>query len=421
MTKTPKTSKVPDRAIRVSFYDTDGVRVDNVTKKQAKTVNSGLVSYYGTDKVFYFQDKNGILRQLNIEEVLKLTPQKDLISDSAFSSSLCPTEPQPCGPPKVQFFGGGGVGAMANAVISPISSSVIAFDIVNPGKNYKSPPIAILDDECGKGNGSSLKIRMRPSGKKDSISGEDLLEVDSIYIDAPGDGYLIDYDGSLGGGGRVWKESDEGYVKTKDGNYYTVPDDKQPTTLGPGDTWNPPYSAPVVVPDNYQPGDPLVPPTVVSIPDVFDLGVPGGVPGVPGSGVPGTPLTPSLSTPTIPTYRVIICLDDVVIDDPGFNYKPGDTIKITPDNGSVLEPIINKRGEIVKVNILSKGCGFTDLPEIIVQSPTGFNAVIKPILSVTRVLDEQQILEVPPGIELISVVDCVGKIAPKDVFDIVPR
>ena len=399
MTST-KTSKVPDRAIKVSFYDTDGVRVDNITKKQAETVNSGLVSYYGTDKVFYFQDKNGIQRQLNLEEVSKLTPQKDLISDSAFSSLSCPTEPQPCGPPKVQFFGGGGVGAMANAVISPISSSVIAFDIINPGKNYKSPPIAVLDDECGKGNGSSLKVRMKPSGKKDSISGEDLLEVDTIYIDAPGDGYLSDFDGSLGGNGRVWKESDEGYVKTKNGNYYTVPDDRQPTTLGPGDTWNPPYNLPVVVPDDFQPGDTIIPPNPISTnPVVFR----------------------SSLTPNLPTYRVIICLEDVVIDDPGFNYREGDNIKITPDNGSILEPVVNKRGEVIKVNILSKGCGFDDLPEIVVESPTGFNAIIKPILSVKRVLDDQQLLEVPSNVSLISVVDCVGKIVPKDVFDIVPR
>lgn len=406
-------SQVPDRAIRVSFYDTDGVRVDNVTKEQAKVVYSGLVEYYDTDKVFYFQDKNGLQRQLNLEEVLELKPQKDLISDTAFSSSLCPTEPQPCGPPKVQFFGGGGIGAMANAVISPISSSVIAFDIVNPGKNYKSPPIAILDDECGKGSGSAVKTRMRPSGKKDGISGDDLLELDSVYIDAPGDGYLNNFDGSLGGNGRVWKEADEGYVKTKAGNYYTVPDDRQPPGLGPGDIWNPPYSPPVDVPDDFQPGDPLIPPTV---PDVLT------VPDVPGSGVPGNPLIPTPITPTSPpTYRVIICLDDVVIDDPGFNYKPGDTIKITPDNGSILEPVINQRGEVVKVNLISKGCGFVDLPEIIVESATGFNAVIKPVLNVTRVINEQDLLEVPPGIELISVVDCVGIIPPKKEFDRVPR
>jgi len=135
---------------------------------------------------------------------------------------------------------------------------------------------------------------------------------------------------------------------------------------------------------------------------------------LPGSGVPGTPLAPTPNTPVSPpTYRVIICLDDVVIDDTGFNYKPGDTITIPPDNGSLLEPIINQRGEIVKVNLISKGCGFVDLPEIVVESATGFNAIIKPILNVTRVINEQDLLEVPPGIELISVVDCVGIIPPK--------
>lgn len=409
-------SKVPDRAIRVSFYDTDGVRVDNVTKAQAGVAYSDLVSYYGTDKVFYFQDKDGLQRQLNLDEVIELTPEKDLISDTAFSSLSCPTEPQPCGPPKVQFFGGGGVGAMANAVISPITSGVIALDIVNPGKNYKSPPMAILDDECGKGSGSSVKTIMKPSGKKDAISGDDLYEVDNAYIDAPGDGYLNIFDGSLGGNGRVWKEADEGYVKTKSRNYYTVPDDRQPPGLGPGDTWIPPYSSPVSVPDNFQPGDSLIPPT---IPDVTVFP---GVPSVPGSGVPGKPLTPtSIASVSPPTYKVIICLDDVVIDDPGFNYKPGDTIKITPDNGSVLEPVINQRGEVVKVNLISKGCGFVDLPEILVESATGFNAIIKPVLNVTRVINEQDLLEVPPGVELISVVDCVGIVPPKKEFDRVPR
>ena len=83
--------------------------------------------------------------------------------------------------------------------------------------------------------------------------------------------------------------------------------------------------------------------------------------------------------------------------------------------------MINQRGEVVKVNIVSKGCGFVDLPEIIVESPTGFNAVIKPILNVTRILNEQDLFEIPAGTPLVSVVDCVGKILPKDTFDIVPR
>ena len=385
------TSKVPDRAIRVSFYDNDGVRVDNVTKKQAKTIDAA-----SPGKLFYFQDKNGLQRELTIDQVLALKPEKDLISDTAFSNISCPTEPQPCGPPKVQFFGGEGVGAMANAVISPVSSGVIAFDIVNSGKNYKSSPFAVLDDECGKGSGSALEVIM--DGDK----------VKNVYVDAPGDGYLNTFDGSLGGNGRTWKEADEGFVKTKEGTYYTVPDDRQPSTLKPGDTWNPPYRSPIEVSD-----DGIVPPAV-------PLVVPPAIPPVVPSVV--SPVVPSAVSPgSTPTYKVLICFDSVVISDPGFNYKPEDKIRITPDNGVVLKPTINARGEITKVEVVSKGCGFDDLPEIVVDSATGFNAVIKPILNVTRILNEEDLFEIPPGTSLISVVDCVGKIAPRQIFDIIPR
>ena len=394
-------SKVPDNAIRVSFYDKDGTRVDNVTKEQAK-----IIAAASPGKLFYFQDKDGLTREITIDQVLALTPNKDLISDVAFSSVSCPTEPQPCGPPKIQFFGGEGVGAMANAVISPISSGVMAFDIVNSGKNYKSPPIAVLDDECGKGSGSALEVIMEPTGEKDIISGEDILRVKNVYIDAPGDGYLNTFDGSLGGNGRTWKEEDEGFVKTKEGKYYTVPDDRQPSSLKPGDIWNPPYRPPIEVPENG-----VVPP----LPPI-------GPPVPPTPSIPLPPTNPPTVPPVSPpTYKVLICFDGVIIDDPGFNYKPGDKIKVTPDNGVTLEPVINQRGEVVKVNIVSKGCGFVDLPEIIVESPTGFNAVIKPILNVTRILNEQDLFEIPAGTPLVSVVDCVGKILPKDTFDIVPR
>lgn len=356
-------SQVPDRSIRVSFYDTDGVRVDNVTKQQAKTIAAA-----NPNQLFYFQDKNGLQRELTIDQVLQLTPSNDLISDTAFGNISCPTEPQPCGPPKVQFFGGGGVGAMANAVISPVSSGVMAFDIVTPGKKYKDAPMAVLDDECGKGSGSSLKVRVRPSGDTDAISGEDLYEVDNVYIDAPGDGYLTNFDGSLGGNGRTWKEADEGYVKTKDGNYYTVPGSDPPPNLDPADEFIP---APIPV----------------FVEDVEDV-----------------------NNNPYPSYPVIVIIDDTIVEDPGFGYKPGDTATIVPDNGTVLEPVINGRGEVTKVNIITAGSGFDDLPEIIIESDTGFNAVIKPVLRVRRILNEQELLELPPGTKIISVVDCVGRV-----------
>lgn len=355
-------NKVPDRSIRVSYYDRDGTRVDNVTKQQASVVNSGLVEFWKTDKVFYFQDKNGFQRELNLKEVLDLRPEKDLISDTAFNFSSCPTAPQPCGPPKVQFFGGEGVGAMANAVISPISSGVMAFDIIEPGKRYKEPPVTVLQDECGKGSGSSLRPIMNAD------------KVQNVYIETPGDGYLNKFDGSLGGNERTWKEADEGYVKTKDGKYYTVPGNNPPPDLDPEDEWNPPITSP-----------------------------------------------PS-EDPTPPSYPVIIEFDDVIIEDPGFGYNPDDdTITVIPDNGTILNPIINDNGEVTEVEVIDRGSGFVDLPEIIVNSKTGFNAVIKPILRVRRILSKEELLQVPSNVPIISVIDCVGKIAPKDTFDIVPR
>jgi len=359
-------AQIPDNSIRVSFYDKDGTRVDNVTKEQAK-----IVADASPGKLFYFQDKDGLQRELTIEQVLNLKPETDLISDTALSDLSCPTDPQPCGPPKVQFFGGEGVGAMANAVISPLSSGVMAFDIVSPGKNYTSAPVAVLQDECGKGSGSCLDVLM--DGDK----------VQNLYVCAQGDGYLDKFDGSLGGNGRTWKEADEGYVKTKDGNYYTVPGNDPPPDLQPGDIWNPP---------------PLFdsPTSISNRPDK----------------------TNSTNTPS---YPVLISFDDVVIEDGGFGYTPNDTIKVTPDKGTVIEPIINKRGEVVNVNIVSKGSGFQDIPEILVESKTGFNAVLRPILKVERILTPEDALKVPPGLPLVVVVDCVGKIAPRVQFDLVPR
>ena len=544
------TNKVPDRSIRVSFYDTDGVRVDNVTKEQASVVNKNLVEFWGKKEVFYFQDKNGLQRELSLEEVLKLKPENDLISDTALTNLGCPISPQPCGPPKVQFFGGEGVGAMANAVISPISSGVMAFDIVDAGKKYKKPPNAVLIDECGKGSGSSLQVIMKPTGKKDVISGKDILEVENIYIPAQGDGYLNNFDGSLGGNERTWKEAYEGHVITKEGNYYTVPDDREPPNLEPEDTWFPPGSGvpgekrptatfisnktlvnsgeevtltwtsfnttsvnisgigkvdlngSIIVTPNQRteyiltatgpggsitlqinifiktppPPGPITPPqidfvsskyriiygenvelywAVYNADEIFidnSIGIisPFGSTTVSPSqlttytltakgpgGVSSESLTISVQyrpTPpplppvdsggggglTPPTYKVIVCLDGVVIEDSGFGYKPGDTIKIIPDNGSEIKPIINSRGEIAKVEVVTKGCGFLDLPKIIVDSDTGFNALIKPILSVRRVTEEE-LLQIPDEVSIISVVDCVGKIAPKDTFDIIPR
>ena len=58
-----------------------------------------------------------------------------------------------CGPPKVEFFGGGGVGAVGNAVINSIGE-VIGVDLSYGGQGYTSPPFVTFKDTCSDGNPS---------------------------------------------------------------------------------------------------------------------------------------------------------------------------------------------------------------------------------------------------------------------------
>jgi hypothetical protein len=380
--------------IRVSFYDKDGQLIDDVTRKEATCIAS-----LNPQQRFYFQDADSYQRELLIGDVRRLT-----INDAVKPGSPpCPTNPQLCGPPKVRFFGGGGFGAMANAVISPNSSSIIGFDIVNPGFGYLSPPYAALEDDCGNGSGGSAIVQTRPSPKGG-------LEIKNIIITSPGDGYIAAPNGSKGGNGRTVIGPGQGYVETEDGGIYVVPSGIKPPDLGPGDIFFPPE---IRNPSPVIPGIPGIP----TVPGIST--VPGGVGGVPGvvGGVPGrVPLS----------YPAVTEIEEVYVDNPGFNYNPGDTIEVISvpegkNNGAVLKPIINDRGEIESVKVIKPGLGFSDLPRIVVNSPTGYNAQLIPILKVIP-LSSIPDPETVERVSVLSIVDCVGKInPPQREFDIVPR
>lgn len=390
--------------IRLSFYDKDGERIDDITRKEANCI-AGL----STSHKFYFLDGTGNQRELQIEEVnnLKFT---DLLPESP----ACPSNPQFCGPPKVQFFGGNGIGAIANAIVSPVSSSIIGFDFKSRGFNYSGAPFAEIIDECGNGSGSSLLVRMQPYGTSSNRirtktgviqtqSGIETtrfpnttfqteltdgkqkggLEIRDIITRSPGNGYLTTSDGSMGGNGRVWKRPNEGYVRRRDGTYYVVPEGETPTDLQDGDEYFP--TQPQVLPPQPQ----VLP-----------------------------PITP---IPSGPTYPVVLEIEDVYIEDGGFGYQPGDTMTVVPDNGAIVEPVINDRGEIEEIRVINSGIGFIDLPEIIINSITGFNAKLIPVLKATPLNEIPDPTILPPQTQLITVVDCVGKISPKREFDSVPR
>lgn len=307
------------------------------------------------------------------------------------SSSSCNTGPQPCGPPTAKVFGGGGYGAAINAIISPISSSIIGFDILNAGRGYTSPPNIEVVDPCGKGSGASFQVNMVPDIDpvtgvvKIDENGNELMRVGDVIVTSPGDGYIAAPDGSLGGDGYTWKEDDEGYVKTADGNYYVVQPNR-PIAAKAGSTYYPPDGSPIVLKE-----DQTITLELVSI----------------------TPPQPeTVGTP----YNVSLCLDSIEVLDGGFGYNPDDEIIITPDNGTVAKLVIDEEGAVQRINIEKSGCGFIDLPEIRTNSPTGFNATFAPVLKAYRTPPGTTSQPVTPTVtdRVISVIDCVGKIPPKN-------
>jgi len=96
---------------------------------------------------------------------------------------------------------------------------------------------------------------------------------------------------------------------------------------------------------------------------------------------------PSIKTPEDPEigYPVIVKLDKVIVNDPGINHNCGeDKIVVEPNNGVELSYKCDNFGRIKEVIVDNPGNGFTDYPQIYMDSPTGVGAEFLPVMSTTR-------------------------------------
>ena len=100
----------------------------------------------------------------------------------------------------------------------------------------------------------------------------------------------------------------------------------------------------------------------------------------------------------------VAILGDIVIDNRGFGYSEDDEVIIPGGEGE----LIVRNGKIIGVNITNPGIGYTTLPEIRINTKTGFNANLKPVLRFIDVNDSGFV--VPPGTPTLQVIDCVGKV-----------
>jgi hypothetical protein len=126
---------------------------------------------------------------------------------SSVFEDTCNVGPIFCGPPTVDFSGGGGRGARGNAIVSA-TGSILGVDIITPGGGYTRPPSVNFVDACGVGKGAKARARLNKNGG-----------LKEVIIDKPGSGYKTNFDGSRGGDGRVYATPDQVVIKREDGRY----------------------------------------------------------------------------------------------------------------------------------------------------------------------------------------------------------
>ena len=271
----------------ISQTSFDNITVGYISETDGYVQNVSLAdaNAYATlnpETEFIFIDGDEKVRFLTISEVNALTPKNLLRSDP------CLIGDQPCGPPKLKFFGGRGVGATANPVVD-VNGNLIAVDLVSGGFGYVSPPQVQVIDPCNNGSGAVL---------------ETIIE----------NGVVVQV---------IVRDSGQGYL--------------------------PPAQ-------------------------------------------------------TVPQYPAIIELTGVTVTNPGFNHNCGvDTIEIIPSNGSVLSYNCDPFGKIRSVSV-DKGGRFTELPQIRMNTVTGFNATFVPNFDIIR---DPQPLE-PVLTDVVQVFDLVG-------------
>ena len=91
---------------------------------------------------------------------------------------------------------------------------------------------------------------------------------------------------------------------------------------------------------------------------------------------------------------------DVIIENPGQNYQDNDTVQI-PDIEKPIVDIEIVDGRVTRVDVKEE-FAFNGLPDLNIESSTGFGAVLRPIMSIVQP-DRQDGQD-----QIIQVIDCVS-------------
>lgn len=329
-------------------------------------------------KEIYSGIKNSFGKFKNIGDSIKSAVEgadfSDVIGDAVQS---CNVGPLRCGPPTIQFFGGGGSGAAGNAIIGA-AGTLLGVDVILPGSGYTDIPFVSFKDSCGKGAGAS-GIAVVEDG-----------QVVNVIMEETGTGYIPAPDGSQGGDGTTWAEADETTVKRADGTYEVPYSPQEVITVCPGDEVTEPGGKVILIE-----GTECTQITAKSPDEVV---------------AEQTAVNRTSPTSDTGEYPVLLSIDTVSVVKGGFNYDCSkDTVVVEPNNGAKLSiGRCDALGSIITINVDDGGGGFKDDPRIYIQSESGYNVKLVPTFKVIRVDQDPDAPVVSPA-DTIQVIDCVGK------------
>lgn len=393
--------------------------------------------------------------------VASVIPSASSIGNMTLDSSLgscAGLGPEFCGPPGAQFFGGEGLGAAGNPVVS-ITGEIMGVDMASGGSGYSGSPFVKFKDNCGTGSGAVGKAIMvyspnvgnpfnnvsagngsnsRPIGgdngqqgcvplsgiTNSATSGSNMKNgsVIAVVMSDFGKDYLPAGDGSTGGQGRTYGKYCQTIVRRANGCYDLPYSSGQQITLNAGDYIQYPGRAETKAEVTG----------VIVAPKCGDYDSSGSQPLPPFPERRFTGNTPPVFDPNlnenileeIPpiqeevTYEVIPTIDEIVILDSGFEYEVGDDV--FADDKKIGEvSVVDNNGSAIGIILEDRVTTYSKPPVMIIKSRQGFNARITPLFKFRQVTEDIDVEEL--GLNVVTVVDCVGKIPPKQNFDRVPR
>ncbi len=328
---------------------------------------------------------------------------------------------------EISLTGGSGTGfkaiarfeALAGAAGNPNNTAYAILNILDKGKGYKVGDILNFPDfnflplsEAG------TQFRLRISEVTPPDDTVETIGIIGAVVTNPGGGYLTKPDGSKGGDGRTWAENDETLIIHDDDTF------DPPTKPGllkcfkVGDKVTLPINTSATVEPS---GQVLIGGVETIITEAGCITTPsptdtGGIPGE-GDGTGGIPGEGGGTGGGIGDspgdndgkYPVVLKLDDLIVEDSGEGYEDGDTIVIEPSFGAEAGVSFDRQGRISKITITNPGEGFNTMPDIYINTKTGYGAELLPRFGIDRIgKDREQ--DYDPK-KVIQVIDCVGRFA----------